>query len=127
MIVVDASATVDLLLGTERAGAVAKVVRTVRELHAPELIDPEVMGVVRRWTFRGWADPERGERAVEELGELGLVRYRHASLRRRVWDLRDRCTTYDACYVALAETLGADLLTTDDRLRRAVDGLVTVR
>lgn len=126
MIVLDASAAVDLLLGTDRAAGLRKVLRTVTEVHAPELIDPEVVAVIRRWTLRGWIDAETGGRAVDELGELALVRHRHATLRRRAWELRDRCSAYDACYVALAETLDARLLTTDTRLGRAVEGLVDV-
>jgi predicted nucleic acid-binding protein len=127
VIVIDASAAVDLLLGTDRAAAIARTLRPLREVHAPELIDPEVISVVRRWTLRGWLRAEHGKRAVEELGELALVRHRHAGLRRRVWELRDRCSAYDAFYIALAEVLNAELLTTDDRLGRAASGLVTLR
>lgn len=126
MIVLDASAAVDLLLGTERASGIAQALGSVTEAHTPELIDPEVIAVVRRWTQRGWLDVETGGRAIDELGELALVRHRHTALRRRAWELRNRCSAYDACYVALAETLGAELLTTDARLRRAVHGLVDV-
>jgi len=126
VVVLDASAAVDLLLGTERASGVAQVLSSVSEVHAPELIDPEVIAVVRRWTLRGWLTVEAGGRAVDELGELALVRHRHVALRRRVWELRNRCSAYDACYVALAETLGAELLTTDARLRRAAYGLVDI-
>lgn len=127
MIVIDASAVVDLLLGTDRADGVAQALSPVREIHAPELIETEVMSVVRRWTLRGWVSAERGRRAVEELGDLALVRHRHAGLRRRAWELRLRCSAYDAFYIALAEVLDAALLTTDDRLGRAAAGLVPVR
>ncbi|HET7385408.1 MAG TPA: type II toxin-antitoxin system VapC family toxin [Nocardioidaceae bacterium] len=127
MIVIDASAVVDLLLGTDRADGVAQALSPVREIHAPELIETEVMSVVRRWTLRGWVSAERGRRAVEELGDLALVRHRHAGLRRRAWELRHRCSAYDAFYIALAEVLDAALLTTDDRLGRAAAGLVPVR
>lgn len=122
----DASAAVDLLLGTERAAGVAQALGSLPEAHAPELIDPEVIAVVRRWTTRGWLTVETGGRAVAELGDLALLRHRHAALRGRVWELRDRCSAYDACYIALAETLGARLLTTDARLGRAGHGLVDV-
>lgn len=125
--VVDASAAVDLLLGTDRAAFVAHALRPLREVHAPELIDPEVMSVVRRWTLRGWLDAEDGRRAVDELGELAIVRHRHVGLRRRAWELRDRCSAYDAFYIALAEVLDAKLLTTDECLGRAARGLVDVR
>lgn len=127
MIVIDASAATDLLLGTDRAAAIVHALRSVQEIHAPELIEPEVLSVVRRWTLRGWLSAERGRRAVDELGELTLVRHRHSGLRLRAWELRDRCSAYDAFYVALAEVLDAELLTTDDRLCRAASGLVRVR
>jgi predicted nucleic acid-binding protein len=126
VIVIDASAAVDLLLGTERAAGIAQMLGSVTEAHAPELIDPEVIAVVRRWTLRGWLAVEAGGRAVDELGELAIVRHRHVALRRRAWELRDRCSAYDACYLALAEALGAELLTTDARLGRAAYGLVDV-
>ncbi len=124
IVVLDASAAVDLLLWTERAPAIAEALATVSEAHAPELIDPEALAVIRRFTLRGWIDATAGERAVSELGELALVRHRHGLLRERVWELRDRASAYDACYLALAEQLHAQLLTTDTRLARAARGLV---
>ncbi|MGH9301794.1 MAG: type II toxin-antitoxin system VapC family toxin, partial [Acidimicrobiales bacterium] len=101
MIVLDASAAVDLLLSTERARGIAQALGSVSQVHAPELIDPEVIAVVRRWTHKGWLKPAAGTRAIEELGELALIRHGHGPLRLRAWELRDRCTVYDACYVAL--------------------------
>lgn len=126
MIVLDASAAVDLLLGTDRAAGIRQVLGSVTEAHAPELIDPEVIAVIRRCTQQGALAVQVGARAVSELGELSLIRHRHAGLRSRSWELRDRCSAYDACYLALAETLGAQLLTTDARLGRAARGLVEV-
>ena len=124
MIVLHASAAVDLLLSTERAPLVARALGTVSEAHAPELIDPEALAVIRRFTQRGWIGVPAGERAVSELGELALVRHRHNTLRARVWGLHDRASAYDGCYLALAEQLDAQLLTTDARLARAARGLV---
>lgn len=127
MIVIDVSAAVDLLLSTDRACTVRQALSPVSEIHAPELIEPEVMSVVRRWTLRSWLPVEHGRRAMDELGKLPLVRHRHPGLRRRAWELRNRCSAYDAFYVALAESLDAELLTTDARLARAASGLIPVK
>lgn len=127
MIVIDASATVDLLLVTDRAEAVGQALRSVPEIHAPELIEPEVMSVVRRWTLRGLLPANDGRRAINELGELPVIRHRHAGLLPRAWELRNRVSAYDAFYVGLAEALHAELLTTDDRLARAASELVPLR
>ncbi len=126
MIVLDASAAVDLLLTKARGPHVARALAGQVEAHVPELFEAEVLAVLRRWLLRGWITLEVADRAVGELGELALVRHGHAPLRSRMWSLRDRCSLYDACYVALAESLGAGLLTTDMRLGRAAAGLVDV-
>jgi predicted nucleic acid-binding protein len=126
VIVVDASSVVDLLIGTEVVAGTAALLREHASWHAPELLDVEVLHVVRRWHQRGWIDMASAERAVEELDELPLHRHGHAVLRRRVWALRDRCTAYDAAYVALAEALAVPLVTSDVRLAKSAAGLVPV-
>ncbi|CAN5800753.1 hypothetical protein BH20ACT4_BH20ACT4_08270 [soil metagenome] len=126
MIVLDASAVVDLLLVTSKGPQVAKALTGRTEAHAPEMLDPEVLAVVRRWLLRGWITRDTADRAVEELGEMALVRHEHGPLRSRVWSLCHRCSPYDGCYVALAESLDAELVTTDGRLARAAGGLVRV-
>jgi predicted nucleic acid-binding protein len=52
---------------------------------------------------------------VSDLASLRLVRYPHAPLRPRVWDLRHELTAYDATYLALAEALYDSILLTADR------------
>ena len=50
MIVVDASAAVELLLGTARGAAVAeRIFDPAESLHAPELLDLEIAQVLRRY------------------------------------------------------------------------------
>lgn len=121
--VVDASSTVAYLLGEssreERAGI-------LDDPHAPALVDVEVTHALRGLLRSSAIDRTTAERSRSELGMLGLRRHPDAPLLRRAWELRDVCTTYDALYVALAEALGATLLTRDARLGGGVARLVEV-
>ena len=117
MIVVDASVAVDVLLRTPGAEAAAQRMLGDREsMHAPELIDVEVAQVLRRLVLRGGLYASWAEQALEVFTAFPLTRHSHAPLIRRIWELRDNVTAYDAAYVALAEGLGATLLTRDRRL-----------
>jgi predicted nucleic acid-binding protein len=120
MIVVDASALIEVLLRTPAAIAVEKrLFEPGRTLHAPHLLDVEVAQVVRRYAAKGEIDGERGRTALADLADFPLRRYPHDFLLPRVWDLRSNLTAYDAVYVALAEALDAPLLTRDHRLAAA--------
>jgi predicted nucleic acid-binding protein len=117
VIVLDASAVVELLLGTKAGIAVRQRVSGGNEsLHAPHLMDVEVAQVLRRYQATGAIDDTRGREALEDLGDLDVARYPHDPLLLRVWQLRANLTAYDAVYVALAEALGAPLLTRDRRI-----------
>jgi predicted nucleic acid-binding protein len=120
VIVVDASAVLEVLLRTPVAQAVERRLFAAGEtLHAPHLIDIEVAHVLRRYAAAGDMCVERGREALEDLADLSLRRYPHDVLLPRVWALRDNLTAHDAVYVALAEALGAPLLTGDRRLANA--------
>jgi len=120
VIVLDASAVVELLLGTAAGTVVQKrVSRRNESLHAPHLMDVEVAQVLRRFHASGAIDETRGREALEDLGDLDVARYPHDPLLVRVWQLRANLTAYDAVYVALAEALGAPLLTCDRRIATA--------
>ena len=94
-------------------------------LHAPDLIEPEVLNALRRLLRNGSLDAVQADRAVLELEDVRLIRYPHAPLRSRVWELRDKLSAYDALYLAPAETLdGAILMTSDSGLAaNAADSL----
>ena len=119
MIVVDASAVVEVLL---QLGAAERVMERLFDagdsLHAPELLDIEVAQVLRRYARAGDISSARGAEAVRDLAELPLTRHEHGPLLDRVWQLRNNLTAYDATYVALAEGLDAVLVTRDAALAR---------
>jgi predicted nucleic acid-binding protein len=117
VIVVDASAVLEVLLNTPVAARVAERLFGPGEtLHAPHLLDIEVAQVLRRYALAGELDAVRGREALEDLADLRLTRYPHDVLLRRIWELRRNLTAYDAAYVALAEALGAPLVTRDAAL-----------
>ena len=121
MIVLDASAVVAVLLdpgsGAERIRE--RIESPGESLHVPHVMDLEVLHALRRQALRGALSPRRSAEALEDLANIMFVRYPHTSLIRRIWELRENVTAYDAAYVALAEALDAPLVTMDARLAQA--------
>lgn len=127
MIVIDASALLEVLLVTEAGVRIQdRVFRKGETLHAPHLIDVEIAQVIRRYGLAGEVDEVRGEEALEDLADFPMARYPHHVLLPSIWALRGRVTAYDASYVALAQALGAPLLTRDKRLAAAAAGTAKV-
>jgi predicted nucleic acid-binding protein len=119
VIVLDASAVLELLLGGPAAEAIGRRIAPDHEsLHAPHLLDLEVAQVVRRYELAGAIDEQRGRAALLDLAALDVHRYAHDVFLLRIWELRGQATAYDAAYLALAEVLAAPLLTLDARLAR---------
>jgi predicted nucleic acid-binding protein len=120
MIVLDASAVLELLLSTHAGRSVAtRIEDPAISLHAPCLLDVEVMQALRRYVRERELTPKDALAAIEDLRALDIERHAHEPLLDRVWRLRDNLTAYDAVYVALAEALETTLLTCDARLARA--------
>jgi predicted nucleic acid-binding protein len=123
MLVVDASAVAEWLL---QSGAAARIDEVIEahddDLHAPHLLDVEVLNALRALALRRVMNEQRAEEALQDFMSLTVERYPHEVLLERAWQLRSTVSAYDAVYVALAEALapdGAILLTTDARLARA--------
>jgi predicted nucleic acid-binding protein len=120
VIVLDASAAVELLLLRPKGVQVIKQISRSREsLHAPHLLDVEVTHVLRRYVAIGALTLSRAEEALQDLLDLRITRYSHSLLLHRTWELRNNFSTYDAVYVALAEVLEATLITCDAKLASA--------
>jgi predicted nucleic acid-binding protein len=116
VIVVDSSAVVDAL--TAVAGtAELRGYLAAEDLHAPSLVDFEIVSVLRRLTLAGHVSPARAHDVLTDFDDLPIQRWPFAdALRRRAFQLRDNVTAYDAAYLALAEALDCPLLTRDARL-----------
>jgi len=119
VIVVDASVLATVPIGDEQAAETLRRRLLRRALAAPSLVDLEVVSVLRRKRVQGRLDEHRAGHAVVDLHALPLARAPERPLLQRVWELRHNLTSYDAAYVALAETLRVPLLTGDQRLAAA--------
>ena len=117
----DASALVDYLLRTPRGEDVAPSIEDRdADLNTPALCDVEVVAGLRRALLSGLISEQRALQAIEDHLDLPLTRHGHARLLHRTLALRDNFSAYDATYVALAERVDAELLTSDTPFARAV-------
>lgn len=127
MIVLDASAAVDWLLQTPAGRKIEQRIYSRNEsLHAPHLLDLEVVQVFRRLVRDAAISARRADEALDDLLDLRVTRYPHFVLLPRIWHLRHNLSAYDAAYVVLAEKLASPLITRDGRLVAAVGHGATV-
>ena len=114
MIVIDASAMVEALVGRDADPALLDALSG--DIAAPHLLDIEVLSVLRGLALGGKLAPDAAERARADHFAFDITRHEVGPLADRVWALRHGYTSYDACYLALAEALDAPLLTCDAKL-----------
>ena len=117
MIVIDASAVLEILARTA-AGLELETVLLDSDLHAPHVIDLEVLNAIGRWERTGVI--RRGEAApiLDAFLSMGITRYSHTPFAQPIWELRHNLTAYDAAYLTLARALDARLVTMDSALRK---------
>jgi predicted nucleic acid-binding protein len=118
LFVIDASAATEYLLRTPLGFKVAATTEDA-SLIAPELIDVEVLSVLRRAVMRREISEQRALLAIEDLVDWSIDRISHKPLLWLAWQHRDNVSAYDAFYVAAARISNAPLLTTDGPLSRA--------
>lgn len=120
MIVIDASVLANVIGDDGNDGQRARQeFRNAGDVAAPDLVDVETVAVLRKRWIAGTVSDDRFAAAVEDLEQLDLDRYPTLRFMRRAYELRANVTAYGSAYVALAETLGCELLTADGRLASA--------
>ena len=120
MPVLDASVVVDALVVAGRPGDLGRAqLRRLNELQVPAIFTAEVTSALRGLVHRTALDPIRAATALTEILSMKTLSYPFEPFARRVWELRDNMTVYDAWYVALAERLETELVTADKRLADA--------
>lgn len=122
MLVIDASSLYEVVADTREAEVVRQRLASDDDHAAPHVVDVEVLNIVRRDHMLGRLDVTAANQAIEDLRDWPGERFGHRSLLDRAWELRHDVRGWDAMYVALAEALGATLITADRRLAR-VKGL----
>ena len=119
MLVVDTSAILDAIAGVEPSPGLIARLSADGELHAPHLIDVEILHALLGMTMRGEITDDRAADARTDFADAALRRYPHEPLSDRIWELRHNLSAYDAAFVALAEALDAPLITCDGGLASA--------
>ncbi|MEX1004851.1 MAG: type II toxin-antitoxin system VapC family toxin [Acidimicrobiia bacterium] len=119
MLIVDASCLYEVVADGPDAEAVRRRLAEETDQAAPQLIDAEVLGLIRRDALFGRLDATAAGQAIADLRDWPGERFGHRLLLDRAWSLRDNVRTWDALYVALAEAMQATLITRDRRLARA--------
>jgi predicted nucleic acid-binding protein len=119
MLVVDASCLFEVVADTRRSEEIAERLAADTDHAAPEIVDVEVLGVIRAQYLSGMIDGTAAGQAVADLRDWPGERFAHRWMLDRVWQLRDSVRGWDAFYVTLAEALNATLVTLDGRLARA--------
>jgi predicted nucleic acid-binding protein len=119
VLVVDTSAVVDALAGRPGDERLVDRLGADGDLHAPHLLDVELLHALRALVMAGELSEDRAADARADFADLTIVRYEHGFLADRIWELGRNLTAYDAALVALGEALDAPLVTCDRRLAAA--------
>jgi predicted nucleic acid-binding protein len=115
-VVCDASALVALLLDSGPNGRWVAETVSGADLAAPSLMAFESANIIRRHELAGMVSTDQAIQAHADLLDLAIESWPYALLAQRTWELRRNLSSYDASYVALAELIGATLVTLDRRI-----------
>ena len=123
LVCVDACLALKLVLGEDDSPRVIALWRRWIDenitVTAPPLLAYEVTSVLRTKVYRRLITAESGEEAFRVIHAQGIYYLSPENLHIRAWELAkrlDRPAAYDAHYLALAEILGCEFWTADQRL-----------
>jgi len=117
-LVVDASAMVDILVGSPSADRVIDALR-VPELHAPAHFDAEILSALGRLQRTGRLSARQVASRLSKLADAPIQRHPIAPLLAGAWSRRKNVRLVDGLYVELASQLGTRVASTDKGLARA--------
>lgn len=119
-VVIDASAVVEYLVVLTLTDAATRLFHRAAdgrvELWAPDLVYSEAVSALRKLVRLGALAEAPAKVAVDHLPRLPITATGTAALMPDAWGMRAFLTPYDACYVALAEALGAAFVTAERNL-----------
>jgi predicted nucleic acid-binding protein len=118
-LVIDASLVVSALIDDGDTGRWAESRLLSEPLSAPHLMPVEVANILRRAAAKGEITQDVASMAHTDLLDLRVELFPYAPFAARAWELRENVTSYDAWYIALAESLGASVATLDRRMSQA--------
>lgn len=118
VVVLDASAAVELVLGTVAGGRVGRSLRR-KTVAVPAHLEAEVLSALGRLARTGAVAEDRVALSLAELVQAPFRRFPLAPLLAEAWGLRANLSLRDALYVTLARRLEATLVTADARLASA--------
>jgi predicted nucleic acid-binding protein len=119
VLVLDTSAVLHAIVHRPAHPGLLARLRDEDEITAPHVIDLQVLEALRGLVRGRRISGDQAADARVDFGALSITRYAHGALSDRIWELRHNMTSYDAAYVALAETLDCPLVTSDRRLAKA--------
>lgn len=119
VLVVDTSAILEVLAARDPAPGLVERLADDGDLHAPHLIDVEILQALRRMVRREEISEDRAADVRSDFADTAIVRYGHPPLSDRMWELRHNLSAYDAAFVTLAELLAVPLVTCDGRIASA--------
>ncbi|MEO3976969.1 PIN domain-containing protein [Streptomyces sp. CAU 1734] len=112
-LVLDSGTLTSFLVGTDEQAERIRALLPGARLAAPFGIDLHVSEILHTLTQAGLVPEAEAVRALELLRLMQIDRHDTMPLTIRTWNLRRVLRPYDAACAALAELLGAELLTLD--------------